>query len=149
MATFGHDVFLLQTFFRQFEHLLRIDFFFFLRLFFFLLLFIIAERESQIFFPVTGLLFFQFILVRFSQNDCFTANGSQQFFFILCIMQSTQLLNNGFFRADFLFFQKLVKNFFTYLLVCFTLFAEDGCYLGTGTGSGCKNFPLRLYALRF
>ena len=41
------------------------------------------------------------------------------------------------------------NGFFTYLLVCFTLFAEDGCYLGTGTGSGCKNFPLRLHTLRF
>ena len=101
MATFGHDIFLLQTFFCQLEHLLRIDLFFFLRLFFFLLLFIVAERESQIFLPVTGLLFFQFILIRFSQDDCFAANGGQQFFFILGIMQFAQLLNNGFFRADF------------------------------------------------
>ena len=75
------------------------------------------------------------------------ANGGQQLFFILGIMQFAQLLNDSFFRADFLFFQKLVKDFFTYLLVCFTLFAEDGCYLGTGTGSGCKNFPLRLHTL--
>ena len=55
-------VFLLQTFFGQFKNLFRIDFFFFLRFFLFLLLFAIAERESQIFLPVTGLLFFQFIL---------------------------------------------------------------------------------------
>ena len=84
-------------------------FFFFLRLFFFLLLFIVAERESQIFLPVTGLLFFQFILIRFSQDDCFAANGGQQFFFILGIMQFAQLLNNGFFRADFLFFKNSLR----------------------------------------
>ena len=78
MATFGHDIFLLQTFFCQLEHLLRIDLFFFLRFFLFrFFLVAVPEGERQVFLPVAGLLFSQLVLVRFSQSNGFAADSGQ------------------------------------------------------------------------
>ena len=151
MTTFCHDILLLKTFFRQFEYLFRINFFFLLRLLFFFRLFFIgiAERESEVFLPVAGLFFFQFVLVHFSQNDNLAADSCQQFLFVFGIMQFTQFFNHGIFRTDFLFFEKFAKDFFTKLLVYFAFFAQNSGYFGTGTGGCCKHLPLRLYTLRF
>jgi hypothetical protein len=94
------------------------------------------------------LLFFQFILIRFSQDDCFAANGGQQFFFILGIMQFAQLLNNGFFRADFLFFKnslRISSPIFWFALRSLRRMAA----ILHGHGQWLQKLPLRLHTLRF
>ena len=148
MTTFGHDIFLLQGIFRQFENLFGVDFFLFLR-FFFLLLFIliIAKRESQILHPVAALFLFQFIFVGISQNDGFVTDGYKKLFFVLHVMQFAQLLDDGCLRADLFFLKEFIQQFFSFFLEGFSFLTQNSRNLSSCTRSSGKHFPLGLYTL--
>ena len=150
VATFCHDIILLDILFRQFQDLLRIDFLLFLQWFFFNWFFVVlvtAEREGEKLLPVGSLFLFQGIFIQVAQYDLFIADGYQKLVPVFHIMGFHQLVYQQVVQSQFFFFEEFVQKCFAFFLAVPLLFAQDGGYLGTGTGSSGKYFPFRLYAL--
>ena len=122
---------------------------FLFRLFFGILVVLVTEGEGQELLPVAVLLFLEHVLVGIAQHNPFVADGNEQLVAGVEAVQPGQLVQSSIIHTYILVFEEFVQYGFTFFLIGFRLFAQDGGNLGAGAGGGGIHFPLRLHALRF
>ena len=118
-------------------------------MFFGILVVLVTEGEGQELLPVAVLFFLEHILVGIAQHNPLVTNGNEQLVSGVEAVQPGQFVQSGIIHTYILVFEEFVQYGFTFFLIGFCFFTQDGGNLGTGTGSGGIYFPLRLHALRF